>query len=164
MYRARLTFYRAVLLLVLLPALFQGCLGGVQYRATPGVRTGIYADIVNFSDSEVAPGQVDALYRDVARVMRIVPDRAKPRPQIVVVPPAQIHEEYLRLHHSAKSQDGVALALYIPHANRILIPRYDRTLLTHELAHYFTFHYLSAARSDWEVIADKVVNQASVRR
>jgi hypothetical protein len=30
--------------------------------------------------------------------------------------------------------------------------------LTHELAHYFTFHYLSAPRSQWEAIADRVVD------
>lgn len=66
----------------------------------------------------------------------------------------------MRLGRSTKAQDGVALARstsLMPHANRILIPHFDRTLLIHELAHYFTFHYLSAPRSQWEAIADRVV-------
>jgi hypothetical protein len=130
----------------------------VQYLANPGVRTGLHADILNFSDREIAPEKVDALYLDVARRMGITPDTSKPRPQVLVVSPAKINQEYLRLGRSAKAQDGVALALYIPHANRILIPHFDRTLLIHELAHYFTFHYLSAPRSQWEAIADRVVD------
>ncbi len=158
MFSARPRFLLLVLSLLLLPLLLQGCLGSVQYLASPGVRTGLHADILNFSDREIAPEKVDALYLDVARLMGITPSSSKPRPQVLVVSPAQIHQEYLRLGQSAKAQDGVALALYIPHANRILIPHFDRTLLTHELAHYFTFHYLSAPRSQWEAIADKVVD------
>jgi hypothetical protein len=144
--------------LLLLPLLLQGCLGSVQYLANPGLQTGLHADIVNFSDSEIASDKVDALYLDVARLMGVTPDSSKPRPQVLVVSPNQIHQEYLRLRPSAKTQNGVAVALYVPHANRILIPDFDRTLLTHELAHYFTFHYLSAPRSQWEAIADRVVD------
>ncbi|MDE2060036.1 MAG: hypothetical protein KGL31_01135 [candidate division NC10 bacterium] len=144
--------------LVLLPLLLQGCLGSVQYLASPGVRAGLHADILNFSDREIDPNTVDQVYLDVARLMGITPDPSKPRPQVLVVSPAQIHQEYLRLGRSAKAQAGIALALYVPHANRILIPHFDRTLLIHELAHYFTFHYLSAPRSQWEAIADKVVD------
>lgn len=144
--------------LFLLPLLLQGCLGSVQYLASPGVQTGLHADILNFSDREIAPNMVDQVYLNVARLMRITPDASKPRPQVLVVPPSRIHQEFLRLGRLAKAQDGVALALYIPHANKILIPYFDRTLLTHELAHYFTFHYLSAPRSQWEAIADRVVD------
>lgn len=158
MFSAKSKYCLAGLPLLLLPFLLQGCLGGVQYLANPGLQTGLHTDIVNFSDSEIAPDKVDALYLDVARLMGITPDISKPRPQVLVVSPTQIHQEFLRLGPSAKTQDGIAIALYIPYANRILIPHFDRTLLTHELAHYFTFHYLSAPRSQWEAIADRVVD------
>ena len=158
MFSVKSRFLLPVLSLLLLPLLLQGCLGSVQYLASPGVRTGLHADILNFSDQEIAPEKVDALYLDVARLMGIIPSTSKPRPQVLVVSPARIHQEYLRFGRSAKAQDGVALALYIPHANRILIPQFDRTLLIHELAHYFTFHYLSVPRSQWEAIAERVVD------
>ena len=148
-----------VLPLLLLPfLLLQGCLGSVQHLANPGLQTGLHADILNFSDSKITPDAVDALYLKVARLMGITPNTSKPRPQVLVVSPTQIHQEFLRLGRSAKTQDGIAIALYIPYANKILIPHFDRTLLTHELAHYFTFHYLSAPRSQWEAIADRVVD------
>jgi hypothetical protein len=158
MYSAKLTSYLVVLPLLLLPLVVQGCLGRVQYLPHPGLHVGAHTDVVNFSDSEIDSRTVDQLYLKVARVMGITPDTSRPRPQVLVVPPAKIHQEYLRLHHSAKAQNGTAIALYVPYANRILIPHYDRTLLTHELAHYFTFHYLSAPRSQWEAIADRVVD------
>lgn len=159
MFSAKSKSCLVVLPLLLFPILLQGCLGSVQYLSSPSLHTGSHADIFNFSDSEIAPDRVDALFLDVARRMAITPDDSKPRPQVLVVSPAQIHQEYLRLRPSAKTQDGIALALYIPYANRILIPHFDRTLLTHELAHYFTFHYLSAPRAKWEAIADSVVDQ-----
>jgi hypothetical protein len=156
--------YLVLISLLLLPLLVEGCLGGVQYLPNPGLQSGTYTDIFNFSDSEIDPKKVDQLYLDVARLMGVTPDTSKPRPQVLVVSSADIHQEYLRLRPSAKTQDGIALALYIPYADKILIPHYDRVLLTHELAHYFTFHYLSAARSDWEAIADKVVNEERAAR
>lgn len=152
------------LLLLLLPLLLQGCLGSVQYLSTPGVRTGVHADILNFSDSEIAPEKVDALFLDVARLMAITVDSSKPRPQVAVVSPDHIHKEYLRLRPSAKNQGGVAVALYIPYENKILIPYFDRTMLTHELAHYFTFQYRIAPRSKWEAIADMVVEKGRIVR
>ncbi len=147
----------AALHLILLPFLLQGCLGGTRYLAYPRAQTSVYADIWNFSNHEIAADQVDALYRRVARLMAITPEHSKPRPQVLVVSPAYIQEKYLTIHPLATTQGGTALAVYIPHQNQILIPDFDRTLLTHELAHYFTFHYLSIPRSNWEAIADKVV-------
>lgn len=144
--------------LILLPFLLQGCLGGTRYLAYPRAQTSVYTDIWNFSDHKIAADQVDALYRRVARLMAITPESSKPRPQVLVVSPAYIQEKYLTVHPSAATRSGTALAIYIPHQNQILIPAFDRTLLTHELAHYFTFHYLSIPRSDWEAIADRVVN------
>lgn len=150
--------------LSLLPFLLQGCLGSTRYRAYPRVRASVHTNIWNFSGHDIAADQVDTLFRKVARLMRITPDSAKPRPQVLIVSPDSIQERYLRIHPSAKTEGGTALALYIPHQNQILIPHFDRTLLTHELAHYFTFHYLSAARSDWEAIADKVVEDEKAAR
>lgn len=144
--------------LLLLPFLLQGCLGGARYLAYPRARTSVYTDLWNFSDHEIAADQVDALYRRVARLMAITPEHSKPRPQVLVVSPAYIQEKYLTIHPLAATRGGTALAVYIPHQNQILIPDFDRTLLTHELAHYFTFHYLSIPRSGWEAIADQVVD------
>lgn len=143
---------------MLLPILLQGCLGGTGYRAYPRARTSVYTDIWNFSDHEIAADQVDVLYRRVARLMAITPNNSTPRPQVLVVSPAYIQEKYLTIHPLAAARNGTALAVYIPHQNQILIPGFDRTLLTHELAHYFTFHYLSIPRSGWEAIADQVVD------
>ena len=144
--------------MLLLTLLLQGCLGNTQYLAYPRVRTSVYTDIWNFSDHEITTDQVDMLYHKVARLMAITPDRSKPRPRVLVVSPAHIQEKYFRIHQSAKTEGGAALALYLPHQDQILVPHFDRTLLTHELAHYFTFHYLSVPRSDWEAIAEKIVD------
>ena len=49
---------------------------------------------------------------------------------------------------------------YFPGANLVLVPRFDRPLLGHELAHYVTDHYLrDAPRSKWEWIASRVEHQ-----
>ena len=93
----------------------KSCLGSVQSLSHPGLRTGVHADIFNFSDSDSHPDQVDRLYLEVARRMGVTPDTSKPRPQVLVVSPTQIHQEYLRLRPSAKTREGIALALYIPH-------------------------------------------------
>jgi len=142
-----------VLSLLLPLLLFQGCLASIRYRSRPWVQTGIHADIVNFSDAWIEPSEIDKLYLEVARLMNVAPDRSKPRLQVSIVRPGQIHLEYLRYRPSAKVQNEVAIALYIPHEGKILIPHFDRTLLAHELAHYFAFQYISAPRSRWEAIA-----------
>ena len=159
MFTRKLRCCLLVLPLFVLSLLLQACLGSTQYLTNPGVLTGFHVDIFNFSDREITSSSADELYLKVARLMSITPDPAKPRPQVLVISPTHIHQEYLQLHPSAKTQDGIALALYIPRENKILIPHFDRTLLTHELAHYFTFHYLSAPRSKWEEIADKVMGK-----
>ena len=145
--------------LLLIPLLLQGCLGSIQYRSSAAIQDGLHAVILNFSDRDVNSNQVDELYLEVARLMGIAPNSSKPRPQVLLVSPAEIHQKYLALRPSAKTQSGIAVALYIPHENTILIPHFDRTLLSHELAHYFTFHYLSAPRSKWEQIADEITGK-----
>jgi len=159
MFSAKFRAHLPAFSFLLIPLLLQGCLGSIQYRSSPGVRTGLHADIVNFSDREINPDKVDELYLEVARLMAINPDQSKPRPQVLVVPPSDIHQKYLALRPSAKTQSGIAVALYIPHENKILIPHFDRTLLSHELAHYFTFQYLFAPRSKWEQIADEITGK-----
>ena len=148
-----------VLTFLLLPFLFQGCLSTTRFRANPRIQIGTYVDIWSFSDAEINPKEVDALYLKVARLMDIIPDESIPRPQVVIASPAYIQKKYLSIQPSAKTQGGVAVALYIPHQNTILIPHFDRTLLSHELAHYFTFHYLSTPRSKWEQIADEITDK-----
>ena len=159
MFSAKFRVYLRAFSLLLIPLLLQGCLGSIQYRSSAEIRSGFHADILNFSDRDVNPDRVDDLYREVAHLMGITPNSSKPRPQVLLVPPAEIHQRYLSLRPSAKTQSEIAVALYIPHENTILIPHFDRTLLSHELAHYFTFHYLSAPRSKWEQIADETTNK-----
>ncbi len=143
--------------------LTEGCIANIQYRSSPTVQRGDYNEIFNFSDSAIDHKIVDELYLKVANVMNVTPDKSKPRPKVQVVSPAEIHNEYLRLWPSAKYRSDIALALYIPHENKILIPYFDRKLLAHELAHYFTFHYMSVSRSKWEEIADKVVENLKIK-
>ena len=149
-----------VLLVFLLPLLLEGCLGNTQYLPNPQIRSGAYVDIWNFSDSEINPKEVDKLYRKVARLLNIVPDPSILRPQVLLVPPAYIHERYLRTHPLTKTQDAHAIALYIASKDQILIPYFDRALLMHELVHYFSFHYIYAPRLKWEEIADWIVSSA----
>ena len=143
-------FHLLVLFLASIPVLLQGCGGSTQYLAQPHVRSGVYADVFNFSDTEIHRDDVDKLYLEVADLMAITPDRSKPRPQVFIVSAAQIRQEYVRFRPAAKTSGRMAMALYIPHQNKILIPYFDRTLLVHELAHYFSSQYLSLPQSKWE--------------
>ena len=145
--------------LALISILFQGCLSSIEYRTSPDVRAGLHTEIINFSDRDLSPERVDDLYLEVARLMRITPDSSKPRPKILLVSPAEIHQRYLSLRPSAKTQDGIAVGLFIPHENKILISHFDRIILSHELAHFFTFQYLSAPRSKWEQIAEQLTDK-----
>ena len=159
---ARLRFPLLVISLPLLSILLQGCLSSTRHLANPRIRTGTYVDIWSFIDSEINPEEVDELYLKVARLMDITPDGSIPRLQVLIVSPAYIQKKHLSTQPSAKTRTGVAVALYIPQKAQILIPHFDRTLLTHELAHYFTYHYVSASRSNWEWIAEKTVNNERV--
>jgi len=159
---ARLRFPLLVISLLLLSTLLQGCLSTTRYRANPRIQIGTYVDIWSFSDAEINPKEVDKLYLKVARLMDITPDGSIPRLQVLIVSPAYIQKKHLSTQPSAKTRTGVAVALYIPQKAQILIPHFDRTLLTHELAHYFTYHYVSASRSNWEWIAEKTVNNERV--
>ena len=147
-----------VLPLFLLPFLVQGCLFGTQYSVNPRIQYGAYVDIWNFSHSEINSKEVDELYLLVAHLLSIIPDRSIPHPQMLLVSPSYIQQQYLRFRPSATTEGGVATALYIPFKNQILIPYNDRSLLIHELAHYFAYHYPLAPRFKWEEIADMTVD------
>ena len=153
-----------VISLLLLSTLLQGCLSTTRYRANPRIQIGTYVDIWSFIDAKINPEEVDELFLRVARLMDITPDESIPRLQVLIVSPAYIQKKHLSIQPSAKTRTGVAIALYIPQKDQILIPHLDRTLLTHELAHYFTYHYVSASHSRWEWIADKTVNNERVIR
>ena len=161
---AKLRFALLLLTLFILPLFFQGCLSTTRYRANPRIQIGTYVDIWSFIDAEINPEEVDELFLRVARLMDITPDESIPRLQVLIVSPAYIQQKHLMILPSAKNRDGIAVALYIPQKNQILIPNLDRRLLTHELAHYFTYHYVSVPRSKWEWIVDKVVNNERVIR
>ena len=133
MFSAKFRVHLLAFSLLLVPLLLQVCLGTIQYRSSAEIRSGFHADILNFSDRDVSPDSVDDLYLEVARLMGITPNSSKPRPKVLLLSPAEIHQRYLSLRPSAKTQGGVAVALYIPHQNTILIPHFDRTLLSHEL-------------------------------
>ena len=153
-----------VISLLLLSTLLQGCFSTTRYRANPRIQIGTYVDIWSFIDAEINPEGVDELFLRVARLMDITPDESIPRLQVLIVSPAYIQQKHLMILPSAKNRDGIAVALYIPQKAQILIPHLDRRLLTHELAHYFTYHYVSVPRSKWEWIADKIVNNERVIR
>ena len=93
--------------------------------------------------------------------MSIIPDSSIPHPRVLLVSPSYIQQNYLRFRPSTTTQSGIAIALYIPFNDQILIPHFDRSLLTHELTHYFALHYPSAPRSKWEEIADNIVDNGN---
>jgi hypothetical protein len=161
-FSSRVRSPRLVFALVLLPLLVQGCVYGTHYLATPKVRTGAYVDIWNFSDNEINPDDVDQLYVKVAHLMGISPEGSPHRLQVLVVSLARINQMHVTFRALAKTQDRIATALYIPSRDQILISHFDRTLLAHELAHYFTFHYLPAPRFIWEEIADEIVQEPGI--
>ena len=140
-------------LAVVLPVM-TGC-AGVNYRERSTSSQTCYATVENFGDAPITAHQVDGLLEEVAEILDITLDPAKPKVRIVVRPPSYIQA----------ISEGVAVAgygsqvraLYLDGANLVVIPYYSRTLLGHELAHYLTDHYLkSTPRRQWERIARTV--------
>lgn len=152
-----------ILSMALLALLLQGCPASVQYHSAPNIRAGAYVDLFNFSDRAIHPAAIDEIYLEVARLMHITPSRFKPRPRVLVVSPAHIYREDFRLRPSTKRLNGIAVALYIPQEDKILIPDFDRALLTHEMVHYFAFRYLSVPRPKWEEMADAILSESATR-
>ncbi len=139
---------------VVLPTVV-GC-AGVGYREQSTVTHTRYATIDNFGDEEITAAQVDGLLEEVAEILDVTLQPAKPKVRIMVASSDRIAD----LHRRAATvvpHGGDARALYFPGANLVMIPYYNRTILGHELAHYLTDHYLpSTPRRHWERIAERV--------
>jgi hypothetical protein len=128
-----------------------GC-AGVNYRERSTLSHTCYATIENYGDEEIMVHQVDGLLKEVAEILSITLDPAKPRVRIVVRPSS--HIQALAESVSIAGYGSKAGALYFTGANLVMIPYYSRTILGHELAHYLTDHYLkSTPRQHWERIA-----------
>jgi hypothetical protein len=132
-----------------------GC-AGVGYRAESTLSYTRYATVQNFGDEEITARQVDGLLEEVAELLNVGLDPAKPKVKIMVRPPSEI-QALFRGTAGIAGHLSEARALYFPGANLVVIPYYSRTILGHELAHYLTDHYLkSAPRWTWERIAQGV--------
>jgi hypothetical protein len=135
--------------------LVAGC-AGIGYREQSTLSYTRYATIQNFGDEEITAQQVDGLLEEVAEILNVDLDRAKPRVKIMVRPPAEI-QALFRGTVGIAGHWSEARALYFAGANLVVIPYYSRTILGHELAHYLTDHYLkSTPRRNWERIAQRV--------
>ena len=99
---------------------------------------------------------MDGLLEEVADILNVTLDLTKPKVRIVVRAPIEIRTLYRRTMTIAPG-GAEAQALYFAGATLVIIPRYDRTVLGHELAHYLTDQYLKGTpRRKWEQIARMV--------
>ena len=129
-----------------------GC-AGVAYRERSTLVHTRYATVENFGEEEITAEQIDGLLEEVAEILQIGLRPGVPKVRIQVTTPAQIGGLYRQVVKVAP-HGSHARALYVPGANLILIPHYQRSVLGHELAHYLTDHYLkSTPRSQWERVA-----------
>ena len=140
------------LALLVLTLVVTGC-AGVTYRERSTLVHTRYATVENFGDEEITAEQVDGLLEEVAEILQVALRPGVPKVRIQVTTPAQIGGLYRQVVKVAP-HGSHARALYVPGANLILIPYYQRGVLGHELAHYLTDHYLkSTPRSRWERLA-----------
>jgi hypothetical protein len=145
---------RILALLAVVPGVLVGC-AGADYRERSTLSYTCYATIENFSDNEITAHQVDGLLEEVAEILAVALDPAKPRVRIVVRPSNYI--QAMSEGVAASGYGSKVQALYVDGADLVVIPYYSRTILGHELAHYLTDHYLkSTPRSRWERIARTV--------
>jgi hypothetical protein len=132
-----------------------GC-AGVAYREQSSLVHARYATVENFGDEAITADQVDGLLEEVAQILHVTLSPAVPRVRILVTSPTRIGDLYRQMVMVAP-HGSHARALYVPRANLVLIPYYERSILGHELAHYLTDHYLkSTPRHDWERVAYSV--------
>jgi hypothetical protein len=145
---------RMLALLAVVLSVMVGC-AGVNYRERSTLSHTCYATIENFGDKAITAHQVDGLLEEVAEILDIRLDPAKPRVRIVVRPTNYI--QAISEGVTAAGYGSKVQALYFDGANLVVIPYYSRTILGHELAHYLTDHYLqSTPRRHWERIARTV--------
>lgn len=132
-----------------------GC-ATVNYRTEPVVAQSQYANIENFSEEQISPEQIDGLLAEVAQILSVSLDPAKPKARIIVTTPSRIAELY-RATTVVVPHGADAAGLYFPGASLVMVSSFDRTILGHELAHYLTDHYLKQTPKDrWEHIAEMV--------
>ena len=143
-----------LLVLVGLPIL-AGCASLNAYRAESVLIHSRFTTIENYANSGIDPEQVDQLLLQVAEILGVRLNPAVPKPRIVVTDPDRIARFYT-IESAAFPGHVRAAALYFPGTSLILIPYFDRTYLGHELAHYFSDHYLKTPRAEWEEIAHAV--------
>jgi hypothetical protein len=152
---ARASILRVVTLALGAFPILVGC-STVAYKTEPVVSHSRYATIENFSTEVITPEQVDGLLAEVAQILAVQLDPAKPKARIVVTTPTRIANLY-RATTGAAPFGADAEGLYFPGASLVLISYYDRTILGHELAHYPTDHYLpQTPRDKWEAVARMV--------
>jgi hypothetical protein len=160
----RLSGHLRYLAFFFLAQLVVGC-AGAEYRERSTLVHARYATIENFGDETLAAEQVDGLLEEVAEILQVELRSGVPKVRILVTSPSRISELYARVVKVAPHGSN-ARALYVPGANLLMVPYYDRGLLGHELAHYLTDHYLkSTPRGDWERLAYMVEDSLpAVRR
>jgi hypothetical protein len=138
-----------------LSVLVVGC-AGVDYRERSTLVYTRYATVENFGDEVIMAEQVDGLLEEVAEILQVALSPSVPKVRILVTSPSKIGDLYRQVVKVAP-HGSHARALYVPGANLVLIPCYERGVLGHELAHYLTDHYLkSTPRRDWERLAYRV--------
>lgn len=143
---------RRLLLLLALSGFVVGC-AGVTYRERSSLVHTRYATVENFGDEPITAEQVDGLLEEVAEILDVTLSHRVPKVRILVTSPAQIDDLYRQVV-SAAPHGSRARALYVPGANLVLVPYFERRLLGHELTHYLTDHYLkSTPRRRWERLA-----------
>ena len=139
----------------LLPVLVS-CAELPAYRPDPVSVSSRLTIIDNFSTEAIDPEAVDALLIEVADILDVQLDPAVTPPRIVVTEPGRIAQLYDGSTAARFPGDLHAMSLYYPGRALIRIPRFDRILLGHELAHYLTDYYLAVPRAEWEGIAQRV--------
>jgi hypothetical protein len=129
-----------------------GC-AGVTYQEQSSLIHTRYATVENFGDEIITADQLDGLLEEVAEILNVTLDPAVPKVRVLVTSPSRIGDLYRQVATVAP-HGPQARALYLPGANLVLVPSYERSILGHELAHYLTDHYLkSTPRSNWERLA-----------
>jgi hypothetical protein len=138
-----------------------GCASLDTYRDHSVRLQSRFSTIESFGVEPIDPQAVDELLLDVAHLLGVELDPAKPKVRILVTRPSRIAALYGGQAAAAVTPGHVeAVGLYFPQASLVLVPRFDRALLGHELAHYVTHHYLpDTPRSRWEWIAGRVENR-----
>lgn len=152
---ARLSTVRTVAPLLAALQVFVAC-ASIRYHSEPVVSESRYTMIENFSTEVITPEQVDDLLAEIAQILGVQLDAARPKARIIVTTPSRITELY-RATTVVAPHGADAAGLYFPGASLVMVSTFDRRILGHELAHYLTDHYLKQIpRDSWEAVAGVV--------